>query len=208
MTPVGGYLSYMLGRTRKAKALSYIAPVKLPRNYNDCDRVLKSLYDMKSKSILFGKNKDAYHYVIGELVDNIYEHSEFSFASVMAQKYNRFGAIELCFFDNGITIPGSYKKLGLDYVPARHFKAILKAVEGVSTKPETGRGYGLSSNVQMFRHAGGRILIVSGHGAAFIDRFGIHPYMLRPDHALSGTLISLSVPDRALNLNIYEYLEK
>jgi hypothetical protein len=209
-TPVGGYLSFMLGRVNeKAGGRTYVPPIQLPQRQDQCNDVLQALYDMRDSSVLFAKNTDAYSYVIGELVDNIYEHSEFGYASVMAQKYriSTPRSIELCFFDNGITIPGSYEKIGRTFPPALHYKAILNAISGKSTKKEQGRGYGLGSNVTMFRNAGGNVLIVSGSGAVFLDKTNVSSYALKPSHSLSGTLISLTVPDRVVNLKLYQYVE-
>lgn len=117
-----------------------------------------------------------YTYVIGELMDNIYQHSEFTYASVMAQKYGKKGFIELCFFDNGITIPGSFAKHGKAYPKDGHAKAIYDAISGKSTEADVGRGFGLSTNVDMFRDIGGEVLIVSGNGAVYVNKLGLASY--------------------------------
>lgn len=207
---VGGYLDHILGSGRTSEpGKSYISPVRLPKNQSECGKLLSSLYQLESESRLFSKGEgtDGYRYVISELTDNMYDHSEFENAFVMAQKYGLSGFIELCFFDDGITIPGSYQKQGKSYSPKNHHDAILSAIQGVSTKPGTGRGYGLSTNVEIFTNIGGEILIVSGRGAIFVDKGGIIPFQLGGEHTMGGTLISIRVMDGRQNLKLYQYLE-
>jgi hypothetical protein len=204
----GGYLNYMLKRSGSPVGDStFLAPVKLPRLAEDCQVVLKDLYVLRTKSKFVQQNVNAYTYTIGELVDNIYEHSEFHYAYVMAQKYPRGGYIELCFFDDGITIPGSFNKLTRQYEEAEHTQAILAAVSGKSTKPGGGRGYGLSSNVRMFQSIGGEVFIASGYGAIFVDKGRVIPYTLDSSSRMDGTLISLRVRDGPRFVNVYEYAD-
>ncbi len=103
-TKAGGYLLAILGKGIEGSAgKSYIAPLRLPIKQARCQPVLERIYELGSHSTLFSVNENAYKYVVGELVDNIYEHSEFKYAYVMAQKYGARGFIELGFFDDGIT---------------------------------------------------------------------------------------------------------
>jgi len=208
-TKVGGYLNYILSRRGPmAIGSSYVAPISLPSSPEDFKKVLKGLHPLQTESALFRENEVAYKYVIGELVDNIYEHSRFQHASVMGQKYAQGGYIELCFFDDGITIPGSFIKQGKTYDKKAHKDAILQAVRGASTKPEKGRGYGLSTNVEMFRDIGGEVFIASGYGAIYVDKGSVIPYSLNESSRMEGTLISLRVEDRPRIVNIYEYAER
>ncbi len=78
----------------------------------------------------------------------------------------------------------------------------------MSTKAGRERGFGLSSNVEMFRDLGGQILIVSGFGAVYVDGQSIIPYRLTPQNKMDGTLISLRIKDESRIVNIYEYLER
>ena len=117
------------------------------------------------------------------------------------------GFIELGFLDDGITIPGSFNKHGRHYDEKDHYKAIDAAIRGKSTKAGRERGFGLSSNVEMFRDLG-QILIVSGYGAIYVDGQNITHYRLTPNNKMDGTLISLRVKDISRIVNIYEYLER
>lgn len=207
-TSMGGYLGHMLSPgSLKFVGKSYVPPIRLPTSQEDFTRVLEALRQLGPKSVLAGKNWNAYGYVIAELVDNIYDHSEFKNAFVMAQRYGRSGIVELCFLDDGITIPGRLAKSGVVFAKSSHYKAILKAIKGFSTKPETGRGYGLSTNVEMFRDNGGEVLVISGSGAIYVDKGAVIPYRLSTMRELQGTLISLRVKDSAKHLNVYDYLD-
>ena len=207
-SPAGRYLSYMLRKSGSpVGGSSYLAPVKLPPSASECEVVLEGLYSLQTKSKFVQNNQMAFKYTIAELVDNIYEHSEFHYAYVMAQKYPQGRYIELCFFDDGISIPGSFEKIGRHYDSGAHTGAIMDAIRGASTKPEVGRGYGLSTNVEMFRDIGGEVLIVSGNGAIYLDKGSIVPYMLNMTSRMDGTLISLRVQDRPRIVKLYEYVQ-
>ncbi len=206
-TSVGGYLDHILSNQGAWVAgKSYVGPVGLPSSPEDFRGVMSGLHSLQSKSDLFRQNEAAYTYVIGELVDNIYEHSGFEHAYVMGQKYALEGHIELCFFDDGITIPGSFSKHGKAFKTDE--TAILQAMSGTSTKPGEGRGFGLSTNVEMFRDIGGEVFIASGRGAIYVGEDAVTPYTLDQNSRMEGTLISLRVEDRARVLNVYEYLER
>lgn len=52
-------------------------------------------------------------YLISELLDNIYEHSQSPNGYVFSQYLEKEGVINLCIADTGITIAGSFKRAGL-----------------------------------------------------------------------------------------------
>lgn len=180
----------------------------LPSNQEDCASVLEAIYTLQPRDSWFSQNTAAFKYVTAELVDNIYEHSKFDYAYVMAQRYASHRVVELCFYDDGIGIPGSFSVAGKEFTRRNHFRAIYEAMKGVSTKNESGRGYGLSSNVEMFTDVGGEVLVVSGFGAIFANKGGIKSYRLASASQMEGTLVSIRVRDRARIPNIYEYLER
>lgn len=73
---------------------------------------------------------------ISEAIDNVDLHSEFSEAAVMAQFYPNREFIDICISDDGISIPGSYDKHGIEY--SDNEEALQMAVEkGVSTRQNT-----------------------------------------------------------------------
>lgn len=196
-TSVGGYLSFILGRQKKPYGRSFVAPVMLPKSQEDCESVLEAVYTLESENDWFNQNIGAFKYVVAELVDNIYQHSAFDYAYIMAQRYSLRRLIELCFYDDGIGIPGSFGNAGKKYTRKSHYLAIYEAMKGVSTKSGTGRGYGLSSNVEMFRDVGGEVLIVSGFGAIYLNKDRIIPYRLRT--YLNTSLMSMRLQAMWMN---------
>ena len=185
------------------RSRTYVPLAKLPTNEGESSTMLEHIYEVqRSDTSVFG-GEMALKYVVGELVDNIYQHSRFKIAFVMAQRYPKLGYIELAFIDNGITIQGSYKDHGLLFQP---WEAINKALNGLSTKGE-GRGWGLRTSIKIFRDGlGGQILIVSGGGAVYLDGSKEEPYKLSRAHRMNGTLISMRVPYPSQIVDIYKYV--
>ena len=185
------------------RSKTYIPLARLPSNEDDASSVLQSLYEIQKDDLSAFGGEMAFKYVIGELVDNIYEHSEFSIAFVMAQRYPKLGYLELAFIDNGITIQGSYKSHGMQFKP---WEAIIQAMNGLSTKSEE-RGWGLRTSIKIFQQGlKGQILIVSGGGAIHLGGSKIEQYKLTRNQLMKGTLISLRVPYPSPIVDIYKYI--
>jgi hypothetical protein len=206
---VRGYIDHMIrikpiayspGRT-------YIPIALLPSNGSNANEVVNPIFKFHSNGDNYG-GEGAFKYFIWELVNNIYEHSDFSESMVMAQRYEKKGFAEIAFLDNGITINGSLKRAGkgLD----EDFEAISKAMEGLSAKKDQGRGYGLWSTARLcIEGLGGNMLIVSGAGAVYYEE----ARQLRKKYKLSqkylrldGTLISIRIPYPAKRVEVNEYV--
>lgn len=202
---VSNYIRTILENTLDTTSQkSYVPAVLLPLNYKECEAILQRIYRLQDgdKGICGGEN--AFKYVIGELVDNIYQHSGFKTGLVMAQKYQDKGFVDLCFFDDGITIPMNFVEHGYEFNPT---DAILEAIKGRSTKSKE-RGFGLSSSVKIFVDGlNGQILIVSGGGAVYLEKKQKYGYTLSAEQRLDGTLIGLRVPYPSPVIDIYKYIE-
>jgi hypothetical protein len=188
---------------------TYIPIMTLPKNVNDANALVDYVARFHDEGRGFG-GENAFKYLIGELTTNIYEHSQFTSAFVMAQKYEKKGFLEMAFFDDGITIPGSLRNAGFRI--QEDWEAVLKATEGSSSKVDTARGYGLSTNVRMCtRGLAGRILVVSAGGAVEYgegkrNQYIPSTYRFRDsNYSLSGTLVSVRIPMRAREVDVYEY---
>ena len=189
------------------KQKSYLPLVELPREETLVDETLKKLYNLTNLNKEYG-GESAFKYTIGELVDNVYQHSEFKNAFVMAQSYSSKGFIEICFCDDGITIPGSLKKAGMIFEEEEHDKAIVEAINGLSAKNNKERGYGLWSNLNLVMNGlGGEFLIISGNGGVLVNKEGHKLFKLQEPNTYSGTLISIRVSNERKEVNLYEYLE-
>ena len=157
-----------------------------------------------SKENAYGGGLNAFSYFIGELIDNIYEHSKFSTAYIMAQKYKKLKFIEICIIDNGISIPGSYEDKNLKLTDV---KALEEALKGLSTKSDE-RGYGLRTSLRLLTEGLSANCLIISRGAGLIkDKNDTFIYELEELNSFSGTLISIRIPYIIKEVNIYDYIE-
>ena len=96
---VQGYVNWILRADDPLVGDTYVSLVRLPRDPQVYSAVIDHLEDLSETTQLFSGNTDAYHYLLSELVDNIYEHAEASRAYVMAQCYPKKRLIEVSFMD-------------------------------------------------------------------------------------------------------------
>jgi hypothetical protein len=182
---------------------SYLPSVELPRQAEESNAILQRMCEMYDNGQNCG-GENAFKYLVGEIVTNVYEHSDFSRALVMGQIYETKGFMDLCILDDGITIGGCFRKHGL--VCESDWVAIGEAINGKSTKDIT-RGFGLNTTVTMFTHgAQAQMLVVSGKGAYHISSSDQQPYDIEKAYPLQGTLVSVRIPYPSPEVNIYEYL--
>lgn len=209
---VRDYFAFITGNPPHGKADSFI-PIIRSNRLNDT--YLNQIYSLISREELHKDSRiqTAVKYVIGELVANIDEHSKCNDSIFMAQNYQKLKFLEGGFFDNGITIPGSFKDAELLKGAESDSYCIKQAIAGTSTKKDEGRGHGLPSTVNILKEMNGDIIIVSGRGALYLN--GTNKYVkedisydLDEDLALNGTLISFQVhlPIKAVDIYKSGYL--
>jgi hypothetical protein len=198
---VHSYVSTILNPSkRKDKSyLSFRELTPIDRGFHR-DQLLEEILKLTDKN--YG-GLEALNYLLYEVTNNIYEHSNFERAFIMAQRYVKKGFTEICFFDNGISIPGSFSLYGIHY--ESDSDAINKAVNGLSTKDELNhRGWGINTIVKIFtRGAKGEIFIASRKGAVYISRDESLLYHLGDKYRIQGTLISLRIPKGSINISSY-----
>lgn len=150
--------------------------------------------------------KTTVRYLLWELIDNIYQHSEFSSAFVMFQRYPLKGFTELCIIDNGISIPKSYelKKHRLK----NDIEAFHLALEGISTKSDVERGYGFRTSLEILRKGLSSTCFMASRGAALIaDNKTLNICSIGKLNIFQGTIISTRIPETLKKVNLYDYLE-
>ena len=131
----------IITKWRHSPGRSYIPIVQIPTNYHQREKMFEPLYSYENGHV---GGHNAFSYFIGELVDNVYQHSRFSNAYIMAQKYQRF--TEIGIIDDGISIPGAFANAGLKFSDA---EALSEAINGLSTKLDEERGTGLRSSLKL-----------------------------------------------------------
>lgn len=205
---VQGYVQTVLSADHPPSGRSYLPAIRLPKDPPLRSDVLARLENLSAKTRLFSNNTNAYDYLLSELVSNIYDHSAAQAAYVMAQYYPTSGVMEVCFLDDGSSIPGTLGRgLGVAYPPEEHHQAILDAIGGMSSKGGSERGYGLPSSIKIITALGGEVLIVSGAGAVVVTPRGVSPYVLRADHRFDGTLVSFRMADSDTRIDFYRLVE-
>lgn len=88
---VESYLHCMM-KERGFDALNgstYLPILGLPKKAEQSLPILKKIYKLAGDP----GGKNAFRYLIGELIDNIYQHSRFEIALVMAQQYRKSGVM-------------------------------------------------------------------------------------------------------------------
>ncbi len=202
-TNVANYITTMIDLPPSNLQHTYTPIVTLPESCEEVEGYLKEIFAMQKNTSDFG-GISAFKYVVSELIDNIYEHSNFTKALIMGQRYDSKGFIDLSFYDNGITIPQSFKEKKL---PDEASNAIREALNGMSTK-DNDRGFGLRTSLNLFiKGLNSKFFIVSGNGAVHVDRNGDELYRLTESAGLNGTLISVRIPKNTPKINIYDYVE-
>lgn len=183
---------------------TYVPPAELPHDPSQSEAVLEKLRKVHNDGEEYG-GQTAFNYLMSEIVDNIYQHSKFCHAFLMAQKYPSKRFVEIAFIDDGITIPGSFEKAGKTM---QHINALKAAMQGKSTKDQT-RGYGLSTSLKLVtKGLNGQFLLVSGKAALYYKPSEQTLYTLDLSYELKGTLVGLRIPYPCPKLeDIYEYTE-
>lgn len=194
------YITY--GYKYYSPSTTALPVLKIPLSEEGRNKILEKLIDIEKGDLVGGS--DVFGYMAGELIDNVYDHSEFSVAYIMAQKYPKMRFLELCIVDNGISIPESLRKAGFDL---GDWEAIREAVGGLSAKSNRERGYGLRTITHLLEKGlRGVGIIVSGEGAmTFGDEKRL--YRLTKPNKFEGTLVSMRIPFQDRKVNVYEYVE-
>lgn len=111
---------------------------------------------LRSRLDLSGRIFTGVNYLISEILDNVIEHSFSHGGGIVCQDYARKGYMDICVFDNGVTIPGSYRRAKLLDDRSTDAQALQTTINRrLSTKNTAGsvnRGFGISSSRQMLVH--------------------------------------------------------
>ncbi|MFH1585145.1 MAG: hypothetical protein ABIB79_00065 [archaeon] len=178
-----------------------------PDNKNQVNEEANSLIDSMENRIPnnFGSSVK---YILGELADNMDEHSNFTFASLMAQYYPHKEYLDIAVLDNGITIPFNFEKNKVKF--DKDSEAINMAISGKITtkKGEEMRGYGLKSCRDIsLKGIKGELHIVSRRGIIILKENEEPKFYDLKDVSLEGTFLYFRLPTPKNEVNIYPYLE-
>lgn len=152
-------------------------------------------------------------HLFSELTNNIYNHTPFeeelaSQGFTYAQEYPNPRKLDISVMDDGLGIPGRFKKSGIPFEDDCH--AIEIAISNNSTVSDNKdeRGNGLWSTLRLAVEANkGQALIVSGTGCLHIKSKNRYKYYLLDNkNIFKGTLISLRLNHNEVQ-NFYDWIE-
>lgn len=125
-------------------------------------------------------------YIIGELVDNIEQHSNYSNAFIFLRYDTEEKQLEIGVFDDGLTIPLVFEKNDIQF--SKDSEAIKMALEGTTTKKEDiTRGFGLITTSSIVKALNSNMQIISRKGILDMQnsKIDINDF----EKEFSGTLI-------------------
>lgn len=154
---------------------------------------------LKRKAGISGEVSTAVSYLIAETVDNIWQHACTERGYICCQAYPNLGYIDVCIFDCGISLVGSFKKsecLNQIKDDVEAMAAIINHQVSTKNLPDAeNRGFGIRTSRRMIVDGlKSEYLIYSGRACFLANPNGEAirrlPDMLR----LCGTLVAMRVP--------------
>lgn len=147
-------------------------------------------------------------YILGDLLTNIFEHSESEYAYFAFQNYPILKKMEICVCDTGVGLLENYRRnqnnLDVDFSHIRsHIDAMENVVKGLSTK-SIERGFGVHTS---------RNMVVNGFKGTFIyqsgDALSINETISPSDCNINGVIFSINIPyDKFVdNFNYISFVE-
>ncbi len=149
--------------------------------------------------------KSSILYPIGELVTNIFEHSNDDKGFIFAQNYPNKGYLDICIVDTGRGFKNSYKEEKNIILTDK--EAIIEVMRGNSTKKSKERGYGVWTSKKVICNAlGGQFLVCSG-SALLLSNNNTEKFYTLPDFYWQGVIISARINKPNGPIDISSYIE-
>ena len=192
---------------------TYIPIISFPASRNrasDKDAILTAIESLLSTKLKIARNvSNGLKYIIGEMVDNITEHSGSERGYLFAQYYPKKGFMDLCIADEGITLAGSFNNAGIEV--ADDVEAMMAANKGISSKnlPNAeNRGYGIfTSKKMLIKGLGGQYMMMSG-GALYLYDSNTDQILALPNgNRWKGTIVALRLPTQKEEFDYSRYFE-
>ncbi len=197
---VKNYINLILKGNIDSSNKSYIPIIEILPNI---ELIQKRIDLLISDQI--NENFQSFNYIISELVDNIYEHSKYTSAFIMVQKYDVKKFIEIAIIDNGISIPGSYER---NYLKFSDVVALQKALKGLSTKDKCERGFGLRTSMNVLTNGFNAECLIVSRGASVILTKNEKKFLeLEPGFLFEGTFICSRIMMPKKEIDLYNYVE-
>lgn len=154
---------------------------------------------------------NTFGFLLGELFDNIEEHSKAKNVYLFAQYWPKLNSCELCLIDDGVGLLGSLKKAGRDVQDSED--ALRKILDtGLSAKTEFGdtkRGTGIKNTRASItnREINGEFFIMTGDIAFFHSASQGQKFFKLSNYDWRGTIVMLKLNRPASQFNLYNYVK-
>lgn len=135
------------------------------------------------------------------MFSNIDDHSYFNKAFISIQEYTQEKLVDINVIDDGISIPNSLKE-NSSYEDNYY---IEKALQGMSSKKENIRGFGLRTVYNYITSVPKGEILIASHNGLFYKNNNFCSRLTKYGF-IDGTFISLRFDVDKLN-NLYSYLE-
>lgn len=175
----------------------------IPNEENPNHPVIKNIFNFTDNNNNFFGGTNSSCYLISEIMDNIYQHSNFLYAYVIMRSFD--DVRDIIFLDRGNTIKDNFTQYGIKF--QCDSDAIFYAINGLSSKHGLDRGHGLSSSIRIVKEGlDGQIFIVSGSGAMYLSKNFDIKYNLPIIYEVPGTLLIIRSSNSSKAVDIYQYL--
>lgn len=154
---------------------------------------------------------NTFGFLLGELFDNIEEHSNAKNVYLFAQYWPKLNSCELCIIDDGVGLFGSLKNAGRDIRNTED--ALHKILEtGLSAKTEFGdirRGTGIKNTRAAItnKEINGEFFIMSGDAAFLHSAIQGQKFFKLSNYSWNGTMVMLKLNRPVSQFNIYNYVK-
>ena len=154
---------------------------------------------------------NTFGFLLGEIFDNVEEHSQAENLYLFAQYWPKTNACEICILDDGQGLLGSLKSAGREVVDSQD--ALQKILEkGLSSKTEFGemkRGTGIRNTRLAItnQEIQGEFFIMSGD-AAFLHSVSHGEHLIKlSNYFWEGTMIVMRLNRPITQFNLYNYVK-
>lgn len=188
--------------------VSFPASEQLAKNK---DAILSAVEEILCRQVnIPGNIVSGLKYMLGEMVDNITEHSDSERGFIFAQAYPGKRFLDICIADEGITLRGSYLKAGIEIEDdLEAMKAANKCISSKNLPDAENRGYGIKTTKNMLSSGlGGQYMIMSGNAIGLKSQTIDGIIQLPRGIRWNGTVIALRIPYQEKNsFKVCDYLE-
>lgn len=154
---------------------------------------------------------NTFGFLLGEMFDNIEEHSNAKNVYLFAQYWAKSNACEICILDDGQGLFGSLKNVGRDVESDKD--ALRKILEtGLSAKTEFGsikRATGIKNTRAAItnKEINGEFFIMSGNAAFLHSARQGEKFFIFSNYSWNGTIITMKINRPISQFNLYNYVK-